>query len=125
MSTRRKTRPLEDAATYVVAQKKLASDLVTDLTEALMKARRELLGELPILAQVTSPDTGADAYLPVHPGAAAFYDGTRQSFLDKWGHAIFLTPMLLGAVASALAAAGKFLMSDEAPSKVRWTRSTR
>jgi TRAP-type uncharacterized transport system substrate-binding protein len=100
---------------YVVAQKKLAADLVADLTEALMKARRDMLGELPILAQVTSPDTGADAYLPVHPGAAAFYDGTRQSFLDKWGNAIFLTPMLLGAMVSVLAAAGKFLMSKEPP----------
>ena len=98
---------------YLVAKKKLDNDLISDLTQALMNARRDLLGELPILAQVTAPDTDPDAYLPVHPGAAAYYNGTQQSFLDKWGNAIFLTPMILGGLASVLAAAWKFLRAAE------------
>jgi hypothetical protein len=106
--------PSEDLTTlrtsfYLVAQKKLGNDLVTDLTQSVMSARRDLLAELPILAQVTAPDTDADAYLPVHPGAAAFYNGTQESFLDKWGNIIFLAPMIAGALASVLAAAWKFL----------------
>jgi TRAP-type uncharacterized transport system substrate-binding protein len=106
--------PADDVTTlrtsfYLVAQKKLGSDLVTDLTESVMNARRDLLTELPILAQVTAPDTDATAYLPVHPGAAAFYNGTQVSFLDKWGNIIFLAPMIAGALASVLAAAWKFL----------------
>jgi len=110
--------PADDLTTlrvsfYVVANKKLDNDLVANLTEDLMKARRDLLGELPILAQVTAASTDSDAYLPVHPGAAAFYNGTQQTFLDKWGNAIFLTPMILGGLASVLAAAWKFLRSDE------------
>jgi TRAP-type uncharacterized transport system substrate-binding protein len=100
-------------AFYVVAKKKLENDTVTDLTQALMNARRDLLGELPILAQVTAPDADADAYLPVHPGAAAYYNGTQQSFLDKWGNAIFLTPMILGGLASVLAAAWKFVREEK------------
>ena len=98
---------------YVVARKDLDNDLVGELTEALMKARRDLLGELPLLGQMTAPSTDSDAYLPVHPGAAAFYNGTQQSFLDKWGNAIFLTPMILGGIASVLAAAWKFLRDGE------------
>jgi TRAP-type uncharacterized transport system substrate-binding protein len=98
---------------YLVANKKLDNDLVTDLTLALLSARRDLLSELPILGQVTAPDTDAGAYLPVHPGAAAYYNGTQQSFLDKWGNAIFLTPMILGGLASALAAAWKFVRAGE------------
>ncbi len=94
---------------YVVARKKLDNDLVADLTEALMKARRDLLGELPTLAQMTAASTDSDAYLPVHPGAAAFYNGTQQSFLDKWGNAIFLTPMIFGGLVSVVAASWKFL----------------
>ena len=70
---------------YVVAKKQLDNDEVTDLTEALMNARRDLLGELPMLAQMTAPSTDSDAYLSLHPGAAAFYNGTQQTFLDKWG----------------------------------------
>jgi TRAP-type uncharacterized transport system substrate-binding protein len=98
---------------YVVARKQLDNDLVGELTEALMKARRDLLGELPLLAQITAASTDSDAYLPAHPGAAAFYNGTQQSFLDKWGNAIFLTPMILGGLASVLAAAWKFLRNGE------------
>jgi hypothetical protein len=82
-----------------------------------MNARRDLLSEQPILAQVAAPSTDADAYLPVHPGAAAFYNGTTQSFLDKWGNAIFLTPMILGGLASVLAAAWKFLRAGEADNR--------
>jgi TRAP-type uncharacterized transport system substrate-binding protein len=114
--------PAEDLTTlrvsfYLVARKTLDNDLVTDFTEDLMKARRDLLGELPILAQATAPSTDPDAYLPVHPGAAAFYNGTQQTFLDKWGNAIFLTPMVLGGLASVLAAAWKFLRPEEAESR--------
>src|SRR5207342_2006626 len=58
-------------------------------------------------------DTDPDAYLPVHAGAAAFYNGTQQTFLDKWGNAIFLAPMILGGLISVLAAAWKFLRADD------------
>jgi TRAP-type uncharacterized transport system substrate-binding protein len=97
------------ASLYLVAQKKLGADLITSLTQAIMRVRRELLGEQPIFAQITAPSTDADAYLPLHPGAAAFYNGTQQSFMDEYGNWIYLTPMLLGGAATALAAAWKFL----------------
>jgi TRAP-type uncharacterized transport system substrate-binding protein len=94
---------------YLVANKKLDPDVVTDLTTSLMSAKRDLMGELPILAQVAAADTDPGAYLPVHPGAAAYYNGTQQSFMDRWSNTIYLTPMLLGALASIAAAAWKFL----------------
>lgn len=94
---------------YLVAQKKLDSDLVSDLTESLMNARRDLIPEYPLLGQISTPDTDASAYIPLHPGAAAFYNGTQESFLDEWGNIIFLVPMILGGLASVLAAAWKFL----------------
>jgi len=110
--------PADDLTTlrvsfYVVASKQLDNDVAAALAEALMKARRDLLGELPILAQITAPSTDSDAFLPVHPGAAAFYNGTQESFLDQWGNAIFLAPMIFGALVSVAAAAWKFLRDDE------------
>jgi hypothetical protein len=63
----------------------------------------------PLLAALTAPDTDPDAYIPVHPGAAAFYNGTQQSFMDRWSNWIYLTPMVLGALASIFAAAWRFL----------------
>ena len=110
--------PADDLTTlrvsfYVVASKQLDNDVAGALAEALMKARRDLLGELPILAQITAPSTDSDAYLPVHAGAAAFYNGTQESFLDQWGNAIFLAPMIFGALVSVAAAAWKFLHDGE------------
>ena len=97
------------ASLYLVASKKLGTDLVTSLTQTIMNVRRDLLREQPIFAQITAPSTDADAYLPLHPGAAAFYNGTQQSFMDEYGNWIYLTPMVLGAAATLLAAGWKFL----------------
>lgn len=94
---------------YLVAHKKLSSDLITTLTQTIMSVRRDLLSEQPIFAQITAPSTDPDAYLPLHPGAAAFYNGTQQSFMDEYGNWIYLTPMVLGGAATLLAAAWKFL----------------
>ena len=97
------------ASLYLVASKTLGSDLIGTLTKTIMSVRRELLGEQPIFAQIAAPSTDADAYLPLHPGAAAFYNGTQQSFMDEYGNWIYLTPMVLGGIATVLATAWKFL----------------
>ena len=97
------------ASLYLVANKKLGTDLVTSLTLAIMSARRDLLREQPIFAQITAPSTDQDAYLPLHPGAAAVYNSTTQSFMDEYGNWIYLTPMVLGGAATMLAAAWNFL----------------
>jgi TRAP-type uncharacterized transport system substrate-binding protein len=110
--------PADDVTTlrtafYLVAQKKLGNDLISDLTESLMNARRDLIAEYPLLGQISTPDTDASAYIPLHPGAAAFYNGTQESFLDEWGNIIFLAPMIAGGLISVLAAAWKFLRAGE------------
>jgi TRAP-type uncharacterized transport system substrate-binding protein len=94
---------------YLVANKKLSTDLIATLTQTIMKVRRELLVEQPIFAQITAPSTDPDAFLPLHPGAAAFYNGTQQSFMDEYSNWIYLTPMILGGLATVLATAWKFL----------------
>src|SRR6478752_8760020 len=94
---------------YLVANKRLDADLVTTLTQALINARNDLVRDQPLLAGIAAPDTDPDAYIAVHPGAAAFYNGTQQSFMDKWSNWIYLTPMVLGALASIFAAAWRFL----------------
>ncbi|SDM96642.1 TAXI family TRAP transporter solute-binding subunit [Afipia sp. GAS231] len=94
---------------YLVANKKLSSNTIATLTQTIMGVRRELLGEQPIFAQIAAASTDSDAFIPVHPGAAAFYNGTQQSFMDQYSNEIFLAPMMLGGIASVLAAAWKFL----------------
>lgn len=98
---------------YIVGKKSLDNDVIANLTKALTAARRDILPEWPIVAQFKAPDTDAGAYLPVHAGAAEYYNGTQLSFLDKWGNAIFLAPMVLGLLASVGAALWRFLRSGE------------
>jgi TRAP transporter TAXI family solute receptor len=98
---------------YLVGKKSLDKDLIAGFTQAITAARRDVLTETPVLAQFKAPDTDAGAYLPVHPGAAEFYNGSQLSFLDRWSNAIFLAPMALGALATVAAAAWRFLRSGE------------
>jgi TRAP-type uncharacterized transport system substrate-binding protein len=105
------------ATFYLVANKKLSTDLMTTFTQTILSARRDLLGEQPIFAQITGPSTDQDAFLPLHPGAAAYFNGTQQSFMDEYGNWIYLTPMALGGAATVLAAAWKFLGLGEPATK--------
>jgi TRAP-type uncharacterized transport system substrate-binding protein len=106
--------PDEDLTTLqvpinVVAQRTLDEDTVTGLTRLFMDAKGELSGKFPALAQVRAPETEKDAFIPLHPGAAAYYEGNEKTFFDRYGDALFYVPMLLGALASVLAAIWRFL----------------
>ena len=109
---------------YLVARKKLGSDLVTSLTQTVLNVRRDLIVEQPIFAQITAPSTDPDAYLAVHPGAAAVYNGTTPSFMDEYGNWIYLPPMVLGGIATLFAAIWKFLGSGLRLPILRWTGCT-
>ena len=122
LGTLRGNPPVPDAdlttlrvGSYLVGNKKLDPDMITTLTQALVTARNDLVRDQPLLAGLTTPDTDPGAYIPVHPGAAAYYNGTQQSFMDKYGNWIYLTPMVLGALASILATAWKFLGVRQEP----------
>jgi TRAP-type uncharacterized transport system substrate-binding protein len=106
--------PDEDVTTlrvpyFLVARKTLDDDTAGNLAAAVMTARSQLLADHPVAAQMAAPDTDKDAFIPVHPGAAAYYDGTRVDFLDKYANALFFGPMLLGGLASIFAALWKFV----------------
>jgi TRAP-type uncharacterized transport system substrate-binding protein len=94
---------------YLVANRHLNSGVIGDLARKIMSVRRDLIGEQPLLSGIAAPGLESDAFPSVHPGAAAFYNGTQESFMDRYGNVIYLTPMVLGAIASAFAAAWRFL----------------
>jgi hypothetical protein len=102
---------------YLVASKKTSNDVISALAKAIFDARRDLLGQFPPIAQISEPDTDKsdtenDAYIPIHPGAAAYYSGNVQTFFDKHGDQIFYGSMLLGTLTSLLAAGWKFITQE-------------
>jgi TRAP transporter TAXI family solute receptor len=109
--------PEEDVTTlrvpiYLVANKNVDADQVTDLTRTIMDARRDLRDQYPFLAQISAPSTDKDAYIPIHPGAAAFYEDSQKTFLDKYSDELYYIPMLLAILASFVTAAWKFVRFD-------------
>jgi len=83
-----------------------------------MDARRDLIGEDPLIAQISETDTDKtdtnnDTYIPMHPGATAYFGGNVQSFFDKYGDQLFYGSMLLGTLTSLFAAGWKFMTKGE------------
>jgi TRAP-type uncharacterized transport system substrate-binding protein len=93
---------------FLVANKSVNADDITDLTQSLVDVRRDLLSQYPILAQAAPPSTDADALIPIHPGAATYYGGNQQSFLDKYDDKLYYGSLLLGSLVSIVIAAWRF-----------------
>jgi TRAP-type uncharacterized transport system substrate-binding protein len=113
---------------YLVANKKLDDDVVGELAKAVMNTRHDLIGAHPLLAQVAAPSTDKDAFIPIHPGAAAYFDGDEKSFFDKYGDRLFYGSMLLGTLTSVFAAGWKFVQRNEeaeSPLKVLYALANR
>nr|WP_256467344.1 TAXI family TRAP transporter solute-binding subunit [Bradyrhizobium sp. 139] len=100
---------------FLVANKAVSADAVTDLTQSLVDAKRDLLSQFPILAQAGAPSMDADALIPIHPGAATYYNGNQQSFLDKYDDKLYYASLLLGTLISVLVAGWRFARSGAAP----------
>lgn len=116
--------PDEDLTTlkiplYLVAGKKVSNDAAGALVQAVFETRRDLIGEHPVLAQIAAPDKDKDAFIPIHPGASAYFEGEQKSFFDKYGDQLFYGSMLLGSLTSLLAAAWRFMVSDNKPPQSR------
>ena len=110
--------PDEDLTTlripfFLIANRKLNDGVVAALTKAVVESRRDLLAEYPVLGQVSAPGAEKDAYIPIHPGAASYFEGEQQTILEKYGDQLFYASMVFGSLASILAAVWKFMMRRE------------
>jgi TRAP-type uncharacterized transport system substrate-binding protein len=100
---------------FLIANKSVNDGTITDLTQSLVDVRRDLLSQYPILAQAAAPSTDADALIPIHPGAATYYNGNQQSFLDKYDDKLYYGSLLLGSLISIIVAAWRFTGSGNIP----------
>ena len=107
--------PDEDLTTlrlpfYLVASKKVSDDAAGSLVKAVFDARRDLSKEHPLLAQIAEPDKDKDAFIPIHSGAAQYFEDEQKSFFDKYGDQLFYGSMLLGMLTSMLAGLWKYMI---------------
>jgi TRAP transporter TAXI family solute receptor len=110
--------PDEDVTTLffphlVVAMSSLKEDTVAALTRLLFDARVPLQAEYPSAKLIEAASTDKDAAVPVHPGAAAYYDGSEKTFFERYGDALFIGPMLLSLIGTAGLGAYRFFSRDD------------
>ena len=86
---------------YIVANQALSEDRVAEFARRLYQARQSLSAELPAPLKIEAPSTDKDATVPVHPGAAAYLDGTQQTFFDRYNDLLYWGMILLSFCGSA------------------------
>jgi TRAP transporter TAXI family solute receptor len=98
---------------HIVARKDLSDTTVAAFTRQLFAIRQNVMSEFPLAAKIETPDTDKDAFIPVHPGAAAFVDGEEKTFLDRYSDIIWWSLMALSAMGSIGAWFAGHLKKDE------------
>jgi TRAP transporter TAXI family solute receptor len=98
---------------HIVARKDLSDTTVAAFTRQLFAVRQTVMSEFPLAAKIETPDTDKDAFIPVHPGAAAFVDGEEKTFLDRYSDIIWWSLMGLSAMGSIGAWFAGYLKKDE------------
>ncbi|MFI5014421.1 MAG: TAXI family TRAP transporter solute-binding subunit [Hyphomicrobiales bacterium] len=93
------------AITYrLVASRDLEDYIVSDFTRRLFTLRMALSLDSSLADHIEKPDTENETALPIHPGAAAYFDGNEKSFLDRYDDWFYLGAMGLSGLVSGLAA---------------------
>ena len=110
--------PDEDVTTLffshlLVAKSSLKEDTVAALTRLLFDARVPLQAEYPSAKLIEAASTDKDAAVPVHPGAAAYYDGSEKTLLERYGDALFYGPMLLSLLGTVVLGGYRYLSRDD------------
>jgi hypothetical protein len=97
----------------IAARKSVSEAAAANLTRQLFADRQSVLRELPGIATLEKPDTDKDSSVPVHPGAAAYIDGTEQTLVEKYSDYFWGALLLFSGIGSAGAWLRAFLKRDE------------
>lgn len=102
-------RPAEPLTTLgvswrLMAHRSIDDAAVADLTRHLFMMRPDLARTFPVAEMMDAPDLDKGARLPVHTGAADYFQDEELTFMDRYGDWIYVAAMLLGFGASAVAA---------------------
>jgi len=86
----------------LVIRENLPDEVARALTDTLYTHRNELVSRYPRAALIRLPDSGSDLGLPLHPGAAAFYDRDEPEFIVEYAEPIGLLLSVSVLLASSL-----------------------
>ena len=118
--------PAEDMTTLattqrLVANAKLGSAVVNDVTRLLFTSRVALAAEHASAKSIQAPDTDAGAALPLHPGASTYLSGERNGFFDRYGDLVYMGSMLAAMVASGIGSLVSFVLGQQRRNAAQFT----
>ena len=101
-------RPAEAVRTLgvnhrLVASANLEEEHMSELARLIFALRPRVAAEVPLANRIEAPDTSKSSSLPVHPGAAAYYDGEVQTFFERYSDWIYVGIMVLSILGSCFA----------------------
>ncbi len=98
----------------LVAHINLDDSVVAELTRLIFSLRPALANDVSVANHIESPETSKSSVMPVHPGAAAYYEGAVLTFFERYGDWFYLVIMVLSIAGSGFAA-----MASSAASRAR------
>jgi TRAP transporter TAXI family solute receptor len=101
-------RPEESITTLavtlrLVARPSMPNLVAGEVARLLFVTKTKLVSTLPQVGQIEAPDTDKGAALPVHPGAAAYFDGEQTSLLDQFLNYAYLVAIIGGVMGAGYA----------------------
>jgi TRAP transporter TAXI family solute receptor len=99
---------------YIVARRTLDEQTAGDLAQTLFNLRQTLARDTPNILRMEAPETEKGSAPPVHPGAAAYFDGEQKTFFDRYGDMFYFVLLVGSIVGSAIAAVAGYARSGAA-----------
>ena len=86
----------------LVAHRDESPAIVQDLAAQMFDIRSTLMAQYPGAARLAALDTTRGGAIPVHPGAATYYDASETSFLARYSDVLWLLLFGFSTIASAV-----------------------
>ena len=86
----------------LVAHRDESPAIIQDLTAQMFDVRSSLMAQYPGAARLAALDTTRGGAIPVHGGAATYYDASETSFLGRYSDVLWLLLFGFSTIASAV-----------------------
>jgi TRAP-type uncharacterized transport system substrate-binding protein len=94
---------------HLIGRETAIAAIVYGMLRDMLEARRTAQRDFPELAQMGAPDLEKAAAVPVQADARAYFNGEERSLWDVLGDWIFIGPLLLGMLGTALVSIWRFV----------------
>jgi uncharacterized protein len=78
-----KDLPTISVRRILVANSRVSTEAIYELTKTIYENRQVLMNKMPLANEISPPDTNGGSLLPLHLGAANYYNRLEPDFLTK------------------------------------------